>query len=372
MHLPWQILEWFSRLRSLPRSREASRHRLRISCSESHEAILSFGGVLGRGGVIHGGAVKLLALQSALACSEEKFNVLYLVSSAQPEFPVELVSICKDRGIKFVWNQNGVGYPAWAGPAPELHNAPMRRLRAASDFIIYQSEFCKSSANRFLGPCAAPSKTLLNPVDLMRFSPPIFPNPRTPLRLLAMGTQNYPARVNHVIDSLSELRRGGVDATLTIAGRLLWKDAESDVAGHAAGCGVERFVFRVGEFTQDMAVSLYRSHHVLIHPKYMDPCPTVVAEALACGLPVVASLSGGLPEMTSASCARLIPVAEDWNAMHTPSGQEIAESIADLLPNLAAASLAAREFAIANFDSKAWILSHKRIFQTLLHGSTAS
>ncbi len=351
-----------SSLLSTPQRLHQHKEWSKITHSSNQTVVLGFGGVLSGGRLIHGGAVKLLSLRNGLANDEQHFNCLYLVSSAQPDFAEDLLKICQKKGIRFIWNQNGVGYPAWAGPTAELHNAPMRRLRATADFVIYQSEFCRFSANQFLGSCDVPSKILLNPVDLARFCPTNLPKPQSPLRLLAMGTQNYAARVLCVIDALPELHRTGIEATLTIAGGLLWKNAEAQVAEHARRLGVEASVFRVGEFSQDMAVSLYRSHHLLVHPKYLDPCPTVVAEAMACGLPVVGSKSGGVPEMVPEDCGRLIQVPEnDWSNLHTPDGKQISKAITDLLPEIECASRAARDHALTAFDSVKWVQDHQEI-----------
>jgi glycosyltransferase involved in cell wall biosynthesis len=63
----------------------------------------------------------------------------------------------------------------------------------------------------------------------------------------------------------------------------------------------------------DVAVWMAASDLVTL-PSYMEGCPNVVLEALACGRPVVATRVGGIPEIMSDACGRLIP-PRDANAL---------------------------------------------------------
>jgi glycosyltransferase involved in cell wall biosynthesis len=56
----------------------------------------------------------------------------------------------------------------------------------------------------------------------------------------------------------------------------------------------------------DVAVWMAASDLVTL-PSYMEGCPNVVLEALACGRPVVATNVGGIPEILSNECGCLVP-----------------------------------------------------------------
>jgi glycosyltransferase involved in cell wall biosynthesis len=361
--LPWQLRKAALDCIQVPRRLALFNRRKGIRRSEG--LVVSFGGVLDDGRPVHGGAVKLLALRGAMPCDENEFSVLYAVSSSQPEGAVDLLRLCRKRGIRIVWNQNGVGYPGWAGRESERFNEPMRKLRAMADFVVYQSRFCEESARHFLGPSNLPSQLLFNPVDTAFFYPLERPDRSRVLRLLCAGTHGTRDRVVNALEALALLRRGGLEGELTMAGSFQWQNGEADFKQTVEALGLSESVRRVSRFSQADATAMYQAHDILVHPKYMDPCPTVVLEAMACGLPVVGSASGGMSEMVEESCGVLVSAPLDWENLHTPSPEDLAMAVACVYEKLEPMSAAARRVALERFSVTSWVESHKRIFSAL-------
>lgn len=357
---------WAKELKATP-SRLAFRRQLatRKLTPPRGELALNYGGVLEGGGLVHGGKVKLLHLRDAWP-ERDAFNLLYLVSSATPPHALELVKWARSRGAKLVWNQNGVGFPAWAGAHSEEFNRPMRALLREADFVVYQSDFCQRSADRFLARSESRSEVLFNPVDLSAFAPAPEPPPLSRWELLAAGTHQELARVTTAIDALSEILRSGQAARLTLAGRFHWPRGEEQVRAAIQRAGVEPHVRIVPAFAQADAPQLYRASHVLLHPKFNDPCPTVPIESLACGVPVIGSASGGMPELVDETSGELLPVEQGYDRADYPSAIEFAAAIAKVMAGWETRSRAARERAERLFDHRAWVARHRAIFESLI------
>lgn len=314
-----------------------------------------------------GGAVKLAHLRRRFGEARESFNILYLVSSVLHLVPhvEELVSWAKRNGVKVVWNQNGVAYPAWCGDYYPWFNAPMSRLIRQADFVVYQSEFCRACADRYLGPVNAPWEVLWNPVDVRHFTPGAVLDAGR-WELLAMGTNHSFYRVKASLDCLAALVADGVSARLTIAGEMRWPGGDDEVARTIDALGVRDRVRLLPPFTQEEAAGLYRNAHVLLHPKYKDPCPTVPIEAMACGIPVVGSRSGGMPELVPPDCGELADVPDDWCADHAPDARALADGVRRVMEDRERRSAAARARAEAVFDQERWVQRHEDIFLALL------
>lgn len=317
--------------------------------------------------LVTGGAVKLLELGRRFPERGRTANAAYLVSSAPPpnlSFHLEQLN---RRNIPIVWNQNGVGYPAWAGQSSARVNAPMIEAMKSVDFVIYQSEFCRSSAEKFLGkPRKARSAIVYNAVDVRRFQPQANKPADRRRRLLAAGSHHEGARILLALDALRRVLDAGENAELEIAGRLMWSDAHNEVGARIRALKLEDRVSLSGPYLQSAAPEIYARADALVHLKYMDPCPTVVLEAMACGLPILGSNSGGMPELVGGDAGILLTVPEDFSAMHYPTADECARATLAILSAHETYSRAARERAVSEFDVEQYIPTHERIFRELI------
>jgi glycosyltransferase involved in cell wall biosynthesis len=316
--------------------------------------------------IIHGGKIKIVHLQEEFPENDSSFNILYLVSSAQPHFAETIVRWAKKNGVKFIWNQDGVAYSAWAGSNTKSQNEGLRRLIHLADYVIYQSSFCRDSADRFLGSVAVPSEILPNCVDTEKFSPRKESLTPSPWVLLTAGTHQQPERVFTVLRTTAVLSERKKEIRLVLAGRLDWPQAEHEVKETIRNLGLDNQVVFYPAFTQEEAPDLYRQAHVCIHPKYKDPCPTVVIEAMACGLPVIGSNSGGMPELVGLDGGILIDVPESWEQMVYPEPEIMADAVEFIFSDLQRFQAKARERAVAHFSKVRWTDRHRDIFKMVL------
>jgi glycosyltransferase involved in cell wall biosynthesis len=332
------------------------------------EVAVSYGGeaMPEPGDVVFGGAVKFQLLHRAFPNAPRDFNVLYLGSSSMPLEARTLVRLAQMRGAAFVWNQNGVAYRGWYGDGWQLVNAPRARLLREADHVVYQSAFCKLGSDRFYGPPRGEWEILHNPVDTAAFVPEPS-RPGRPLTLLLGGNQYQRYRIERALETLSLVRREISGARLIVAGALSFaSDGREETLRIVERLGLADAVELTGPYSQQDAPSLMRSADLLLHTKYNDPCPTIVLEAMACGLPVVYSASGGTPELVGDEAGFGIEAPLDWERDHPPAPERMAEAVVSLAGELGERGATARERAL-RFDVVPWVERHRAIFENLSH-----
>ena len=176
------------------------------------------------------------------------------------------------------------------------------------------------------------------------------------LKAIAMGAPDEKTRavvngcdlsVFHVRDRLEARRKLGIDPASQVVlyiGRMDVKKGLRELVEAAAALRPERanlHVYLIGEGPDrpliqsaiqannaagyihalpgcafdEVAVWMAAADLVTL-PSYMEGCPNVVLEALACGRPVVASNVGGIPEILSDECGRLVPPRDSGALAH--------------------------------------------------------
>jgi glycosyltransferase involved in cell wall biosynthesis len=315
-----------------------------------------------------GGIVKLQHLTRLFPEAGPRFNVLYFVSSRLPPAALVRAEWARRKGARLVINQNGVAYPGWHGPGWERVNAPMTALLARADYVFYQSEFCRTSADRFAGPALGACEVLHNAVDTSRFTP----GPKRagrPLTLLIGGSQAQWYRLDAAVRTLGVLVRRGIDAELLVAGSLRWTTNAAAARRQAdtlvSTLRLDGRVMFLGPYAQAEAPSIIRRADIVLHTKYNDPCPTAVLEALACGRPVVYSRSGGVPELVGEAGIG-IDAELSWERDIAPDPEALADAVVLVRERLTEYAQAARLRAVERFDLRLWMARHAQVFKGLV------
>ena len=129
---------------------------------------------------------------------------------------------------------------------------------------------------------------------------------------------------------------------------------------------LEDYIIFQNKYSQKDAPKIYQNADAYITMTFQDNCPTAVLEAMACGLPILYSASGGIPELVNKDAGLGINVSENWQITQVPRKTEIANGMRAIIENKINMSQASRSRAVELFDIEKWINKHKRIFEKLL------
>ena len=307
-----------------------------------------------------GGTAKMQKLNERFPNSPRDFSLLYLGSTWLPRDLRPLLRLVRHRRIPVVVNQDGVGYRGWAGERTDAINRPLRRALLAAEHVLYQSEFSKRSADLFLGEPRGTWQVLPNAVDVDHFTPAGSAPSGGPVLLLG-GDQTQAYRLELALKTLAVLLTRHPDARLLVTGRLA-----SPVEPLAAGLGLRNRVELVGEYAQRDAPAVLRRAHLLLHTKVLDPCPTLVLEAMATGLPVVYPASGGTVELVGDAGGVGVPHPESWDRDQPPTPEALADAVDLVLADLSGYAARARAGAVERFSLEPWLDRHSALFSELV------
>ncbi len=137
-----------------------------------------------------------------------------------------------------------------------------------------------------------------------------------PTRLLLVG--NVESRKG-VVEAVKALAYSGIKgAELRIAGERYF---EQGYLGKVKDCidelGLADRVNLLGRLTDEELRSEYERADAFILPSFWEGYGMAIAEAMACGLPVISTTAGAIPDMVTDGVSGLLGVPGDWRATGT-------------------------------------------------------
>lgn len=168
---------------------------------------------------------------------------------------------------------------------------------------------------------------------------------------------------------MAKARAKKINASLTILGDLCWKTNREACKKEAVlwckSKNILKYVNLLGRYTQKQMPKIFSSHHILLHTKINDPCPTVVLEGLAAGLPIIYSNSGGTPELVGKQAGIGIQDRSSWLFEQSASPDQYTNALKKIIKNykmFQQKSFKRRK----KFSEITWIKFHKVLFSRLL------
>jgi glycosyltransferase involved in cell wall biosynthesis len=201
--------------------------------------------------------------------------------------------------------------PSWLNPIVE------GRVMRAVERVIVGSEFARRQASEELGVPA--EKLTVVPYGVDRALAP-GPKPEALARRLGvadspvalfLGSLEPRKNLAFLLDVWQEVARTRTDAKLIVAGGgpLL-----RELQARARASKLESSVVFTGHVPAAEKLDYYRLADMLVFPSTMEGFGLVVAEAMSCGLPVLISSRGSLPELIVPAAGGLVADPTDRDA----------------------------------------------------------
>lgn len=142
---------------------------------------------------------------------------------------------------------------------------------------------------------------LRNAVDLNRFKPLKNENLRKHYKIkgentlvLFVGYLDTFKGIFELVDAFYEVNKENKNAMLMMVGE---GPKENELKKKVSNLGLERSVIFMGNLKPKEIHHYYQAADIFVLPSHTEGLPLVIIEAMACGLPVVATNVGGIPEL---------------------------------------------------------------------------
>lgn len=239
-------------------------------------------------------------------------------------------------------------------------------LRRGNDRIVAVSNSLRNELLRKIPLRPERMRVIYNGVDTARFVTADPGRLKEELRLgpetllvCSVGNIRAPKGYDYLLEAARRLRGEGARAHFAVAGHgrgTLWERLQSQRRQWHLEDTVSFLGFR------DDPVNIFTSSDVFLLPSTTEGFSISTIEAMACGLPVVATRSGGPEE--------IVTDGVDGRLVTAGSGESIAAAIRDLAADPAERrrlGTAARETVERRFSMEAMVRAYRDVYEEVLH-----
>lgn len=259
------------------------------------------------------------------------------------------ILVSKGLGCRVILHMHGGNFHLNYNQSPRIIRWYTRRLLQMADMMIAVSGEWQNRLENII-----PNGriiTLLNCVDVNVIKPPsCTENLPGPVHALFLGRVGPLKGTFDLIKALGIIRSRDCPLHTWIAGDeerhgdLKKAQTELDELGLTDTCDL------LGYIDQDRKNQLLKEASIFILPSYYECLPMSVLEAMAAGLPIIATPVGGIPEVVeNGSNGYLVPIGDI---------QSLADKIADLVVNYELRTTMGRRsrwIAERDFDAKSYV-----------------
>jgi phosphatidylinositol alpha-1,6-mannosyltransferase len=235
-------------------------------------------------------------LQRALRLYRQRTYDICFAWSAVPAGAIAL-ALRRLVGLRYIVRVCGPDIPGFERRYQNIHRflSPLvRRTWRDAERVIAKSEHeieMIHAIDSELGCLLIP-----NGVDVSTFKPNQTKSDAGPLRILCVGRLIERKGQRHLIDAVKRLIDEGIDVELDLVGT---GDARIDNETHVARLGLAERIRFLGYVPREEITEHYAAAHVFVLPSYNEGMSVALLEAMAAGLPVIVTPTGGTAELVS-------------------------------------------------------------------------
>ena len=153
-----------------------------------------------------------------------------------------------------------------------------------------------------------------NGIDLEEYAgETLFPDKKTDTKnILFVGRLRPVKGVQYLITAMKKIHEEMPDAKLIIVGE---GEERECLAALSIQLGIQKYVKFIGKVEHEKVKTFMQQADVFVLPSLSEGFPNVILEAMACGLPVIATRVGGIPDIISNGTNGYLVDVKDTNDM---------------------------------------------------------